>query len=77
MLATNGVPILPLSATYCPVAIEAILRSLRLKEDKINIIQGELTRKEIINVCVPMDHSLSLCDDLLQVFVPHSIILND
>ncbi|POW21487.1 hypothetical protein PSHT_02362 [Puccinia striiformis] len=41
LILTNGVPILLLSATCRPVAIAGILKSLKLTEDKINVINTD------------------------------------
>ncbi|KAA1107538.1 ATP-dependent DNA helicase sgs1 [Puccinia graminis f. sp. tritici] len=43
----NNIPILLLSATCRPVAVDAILRSLKLTKDLIKMLYEELTRKEI------------------------------
>ena len=69
-MATNGVPILLLSATCQPIAIQSILCSLKLKEDNIKIICGELIWKEITIVCTQMASSLASCDDLLNIYGP-------
>ena len=43
LLSCNDAPILILSATCCPVAIEVIKRSLCLDNSDVDIICGELT----------------------------------
>ncbi|PLW13207.1 hypothetical protein PCANC_20625 [Puccinia coronata f. sp. avenae] len=47
LLFRNNKPILLLSATCRPVAVAAISQSLKLDEDSLDILQGELTRPEI------------------------------
>ncbi|EFP93397.2 uncharacterized protein PGTG_19415 [Puccinia graminis f. sp. tritici CRL 75-36-700-3] len=64
----NNAPLLMLSATCRPVAIDAILKSLKLTEDLIDIKRGELSRKEIRIIHIKMDCSLQSSLDLLNVF---------
>ncbi|KNE89506.1 hypothetical protein PSTG_17035 [Puccinia striiformis f. sp. tritici PST-78] len=47
LLAAHGVPILLMSATCRPIAIDKILCSLKITPDNITLIKGELTRPEI------------------------------
>ncbi|PLW46600.1 hypothetical protein PCASD_07374 [Puccinia coronata f. sp. avenae] len=65
--ATEGVPILLLSATCRPVAIEGILKSLFITEDNIIFVRGELTRPKIQILRVVMKCSLKSNHDLLWV----------
>ncbi|OAV92770.1 hypothetical protein PTTG_27534 [Puccinia triticina 1-1 BBBD Race 1] len=65
--ATEGVPILFLSATCRPVTIHGILKFLKITEDNINFIQGELTRPKIQILRVIMTSSLKSNQDLLPV----------
>ncbi|EFP74254.1 uncharacterized protein PGTG_00210 [Puccinia graminis f. sp. tritici CRL 75-36-700-3] len=55
--ATEGVPILLLSATCRPVAVEGILKCLKITEDNITFVRGELTRPEIRILRVVMTSS--------------------
>ncbi|PLW10605.1 hypothetical protein PCANC_23140 [Puccinia coronata f. sp. avenae] len=65
--ATEGVPILMLSATCRPVAIEGILKSLFITEDNIIFVRGELPRPKIRILRVVMKCSLKSNHDLLRV----------
>ncbi|KAH9462520.1 hypothetical protein Pst134EB_006412 [Puccinia striiformis f. sp. tritici] len=75
--ATNGTPVLIQSATCRPLAIKAILESLRILPEDIDILQGELTRPEIRLIRVDMEHSLGSCDDLLAQFADIADTSND
>ncbi|POW13812.1 hypothetical protein PSTT_03506 [Puccinia striiformis] len=77
LLATNGTPVLIQSATCRPLAIKAILESLRILPEDIDILQGELTRPEIRLIRVDMEHSLGSCDDLLAQFADIADTSND
>ncbi|EFP86717.2 uncharacterized protein PGTG_13099 [Puccinia graminis f. sp. tritici CRL 75-36-700-3] len=68
LLFRNNKPILLLSATCRPVAIEAIKRSLKLEAAAIDVLQGELTRPEIRIIRIPMEKSLASSLDLIKVF---------
>ncbi|PLW21659.1 hypothetical protein PCANC_03211 [Puccinia coronata f. sp. avenae] len=67
LMATNKIPILLLSATCRPIAVESILNNLMLKPDDIKMIDGELTRPEIRLIRIPMKFTLKSADDLLMV----------
>lgn len=67
LMATDCSPILLMSATCRPVAIQAILESLKLSSSNIKILRGELTRPEIRLIRVPMQRPLSSAEDLLRV----------
>ncbi|OAV93326.1 hypothetical protein PTTG_00926, partial [Puccinia triticina 1-1 BBBD Race 1] len=58
-MATFRVPILLQSATCRPIAVKAILRSLKLKEDEVTFVRGELSRKEITILRVTMEQSMA------------------
>ncbi|POV99132.1 hypothetical protein PSHT_13634 [Puccinia striiformis] len=62
LLAAHGVPILLLSATCRPIAIDKILCSLKITPDNITLIKGELTRPEIRLIQVPMKSLLDSSD---------------
>ncbi|KAA1121730.1 ATP-dependent DNA helicase sgs1 [Puccinia graminis f. sp. tritici] len=68
LLFRNDKPILLLSATCRPVAVEAIKKSLKLDDGSIDILKAELTRPEIRLVRIEMDKSLASSLDLLKVF---------
>ncbi|EFP81779.2 uncharacterized protein PGTG_08028 [Puccinia graminis f. sp. tritici CRL 75-36-700-3] len=72
LMATNDVPLLLLSATCRPEAVDAITSSLMLQPSELSMIDGELTRPEIRFVRIYMEATLSSCDDLLRVFAPHT-----
>ncbi|KAI7933567.1 hypothetical protein MJO29_016801 [Puccinia striiformis f. sp. tritici] len=74
LLATNGIPLLLLSATCRPQAIAAILVSLKITAEYMSFFRGELARPEITIWRVPMKASLTSCNDLLQLFGPSSCI---
>ncbi|EHS64105.1 uncharacterized protein PGTG_20806 [Puccinia graminis f. sp. tritici CRL 75-36-700-3] len=64
----NNIPILLLSATCRRIAVDAILRSLKLTKDLIKMIYDELTRKEIRIIRINMSYSLKSNLDLLTAF---------
>ncbi|EFP74957.1 uncharacterized protein PGTG_01550 [Puccinia graminis f. sp. tritici CRL 75-36-700-3] len=68
LLFRNDKPILLLSATCRPVAVEGIMKSLKLTDDNLDILRGELTRPEIRIIRVEMDYSLASSLDLVKVF---------
>ncbi|PLW51903.1 hypothetical protein PCASD_00814 [Puccinia coronata f. sp. avenae] len=61
-------PLLLLSATCQPVAVEGIMKCLKVSEKSLDILCGELTRPEICIIRVPMINSLASNLDLLSVF---------
>ncbi|POV94688.1 hypothetical protein PSTT_16696 [Puccinia striiformis] len=71
-MATNNVPVLLLSATCRPKAVDAITTSLMLHPSDLHMIDGELTRQEIRFIRIYMDSTLTSCDDLLRIFAPHT-----
>jgi superfamily II DNA helicase RecQ len=71
-MATNKVPLLLLSATCRPIAVDSILRNLKLQPADVKMINGELTRPEIRLVRIPMEFTLKSADDLLRIFAPHT-----
>ncbi|KAA1112139.1 ATP-dependent DNA helicase sgs1 [Puccinia graminis f. sp. tritici] len=68
LMATNGAPLLLMSATCRPVAISSILESLKVAEDQMHFVRAELTRPEIRIIRIPMKYSIGSCDDLLNVY---------
>ncbi|OAV96415.1 hypothetical protein PTTG_04018, partial [Puccinia triticina 1-1 BBBD Race 1] len=64
----NNAPLLLLSATCRPVAVDAILKNLKLTKDLIDMMHGELTRTEIRIIRINMSSSLKSNLDLLDVF---------
>ncbi|OAV95259.1 hypothetical protein PTTG_26688 [Puccinia triticina 1-1 BBBD Race 1] len=67
-MANNGIPILLLSATCRPVAIDSILGSLMLKTVDISFFRGELVRPEIRILRLYMEYPLKSCEDLIRMF---------
>ncbi|KAA1110508.1 ATP-dependent DNA helicase sgs1 [Puccinia graminis f. sp. tritici] len=76
LLFRNNQPILLLSATCRPVAVDAIMNSLKLNDQSVDILRGELTRPEIRMVRVPMENSLASGLDVIKLF-PSSIDVSD
>ncbi|OAV94852.1 hypothetical protein PTTG_00763, partial [Puccinia triticina 1-1 BBBD Race 1] len=68
LIANNGVPILLLSATCCPVAIDLILGSLMLKTVDISFFRGELVQPKIQILRFYMEYPLKLCNNLIRMF---------
>ncbi|KAA1103186.1 ATP-dependent DNA helicase sgs1 [Puccinia graminis f. sp. tritici] len=68
LLFRNDKPLLLLSATCRPVAVEAIKVSLKLTDATVDILRGELTRPEIRILRFPMANSLASSLDLIKVF---------
>ncbi|KAI7954799.1 hypothetical protein MJO28_005199 [Puccinia striiformis f. sp. tritici] len=67
-LMAMNVSTLLMSATCRPQAVDKILVSLKITPDNITFVRGELSRPEITIWRIPMKHSLSSGDDLLQLF---------
>jgi ATP-dependent DNA helicase RecQ len=76
-LMAIGVPILLMSATCRPQAIDQILVSLKITRNNITFVHGELSRPEITIWRLPMKHALSSGDDLLQLFGPEDCIADE
>lgn len=68
-MASNHVPVLLMSATCRPVAVEGIKKSLRMPDQTLHMLRGELACPEVRLIRVTMKHSMKSCDDLL-VFYP-------
>ncbi|KAA1067813.1 ATP-dependent DNA helicase sgs1 [Puccinia graminis f. sp. tritici] len=68
LLFRNDKPLLLLSATCRPVAVEAIKKSLKLTDATVDILRGELTRPEIRILRLPMANSLASSLDAIKVF---------
>jgi ATP-dependent DNA helicase RecQ len=77
LLFRNDKPILLLSATCRPVAVEGIMKSLKLNDDNLDILRGELTRPEIRIIRVTMDYSLASTLDLVKLFPSSKDVLDD
>ncbi|EHS63911.1 uncharacterized protein PGTG_20892 [Puccinia graminis f. sp. tritici CRL 75-36-700-3] len=76
LLFRNNKTILLLSATCRPVAIKAIKASLKLDDDHVDMIHGELTRPEIRIIRIPMEKSLASSLDLIKLFPSASDVSN-
>ncbi|PLW43763.1 hypothetical protein PCASD_09365 [Puccinia coronata f. sp. avenae] len=74
LMATNNVPLLLLSATCGPQAVDAIRSNLMLQPEDITMVNGELTRPEIRIIRVMMKSTLKSCNDLLSFYAPHTHI---
>ncbi|KAA1126410.1 ATP-dependent DNA helicase sgs1 [Puccinia graminis f. sp. tritici] len=74
LMATNNVPLLLLSATCRPVAVDAILASLMLKRVDMPFFHGELVRTEIRILRITMQNPLKSCEDLFRMFSKESKI---
>ncbi|KNF02634.1 hypothetical protein PSTG_04230 [Puccinia striiformis f. sp. tritici PST-78] len=74
LMSTNHVPVLMLSATCRPIAVDSIIKNLMLQPWEVTMLNGELTRPEIQFIQVQMKSTLKSCDDLLRVFAPHTIV---
>jgi superfamily II DNA helicase RecQ len=72
----NNSPLLLLSATCRPAAIEGIMRCLKLNNQTLDIYQGELTRPEIRIIRITMSNSLASNLDLLNVFATKDEIVD-
>ncbi|KAI7949393.1 hypothetical protein MJO28_008214 [Puccinia striiformis f. sp. tritici] len=77
LLFRNDAPLLLLSATCRPVAVEAIKKSLKLTDDNLVMLRGELTRPEIRIVRVPMANSLASSLDAVKVYPSQQDVPDD
>ncbi|PLW28070.1 hypothetical protein PCASD_22605 [Puccinia coronata f. sp. avenae] len=68
LLFRNNKPMLLLSATCRPVSIEAIKVSLKVNDETVDMLRGELTRPEIIMIRVTMINSLASSLDCIPLF---------
>jgi superfamily II DNA helicase RecQ len=71
LLFRNDKPILLLSATCRPIAVEAIKKSLKLNDESLKMLHGELTRPEIRMIRVQMEKSLASSLDVIKLFPSH------
>lgn len=67
LMVADNVPILLMSATCRPVAVDAILASLKLTNSNITMLRGELTRPELRFIRVNLQRPLSSAEDLLRI----------
>lgn len=74
LMAADHAPILLMSATCRPIAIAAILVSLKITEDNINFIHAELTRPELRFIRVHLKSSLASAEDLLRLIPTQSAV---
>ncbi|OAV96428.1 hypothetical protein PTTG_10591 [Puccinia triticina 1-1 BBBD Race 1] len=68
LMATNGTPLLMMSATCRPIAIKKILESLKLTEKMVGFVRAELTRPEIRMLRINMEYSLASSEDLAGLY---------
>lgn len=77
LMASGDVPLLLMSATCRPTAIEGILSSLKILPKHITILRGELTRPEICFIRIYLQHSLNSAQDLATLFPPAALVPNE
>ncbi|KAA1122120.1 hypothetical protein PGTUg99_028820 [Puccinia graminis f. sp. tritici] len=77
LLTRNGKPILLMSATCRPIAVEAIKKSLKFEDHNVCVVRGELTRPEIRIIRVPITSSMAACTDLVHWFARQSDVPDD
>ncbi|KAA1079242.1 ATP-dependent DNA helicase sgs1 [Puccinia graminis f. sp. tritici] len=70
LLTRNKKPILLMSATCRPTAVDAIKISLKLEDHNLKVVSSELTRPEIRIIRLPILTSITSCADLLDIFAP-------
>jgi superfamily II DNA helicase RecQ len=68
LLNKNNAPILLMSATCRPKAIDVIKLNLKLVKTDLGIIKGKLSQPEIRIIQITMNNSLSTCLDLLRMY---------
>ncbi|KNE97851.1 hypothetical protein PSTG_08873 [Puccinia striiformis f. sp. tritici PST-78] len=68
LMATQGIPVLLLSATCRPQALEAIQKNLKIPDANIDVLRAELTRPKIRILRFPMECSLKSVKDLTEMF---------
>jgi hypothetical protein len=67
-MATNGTPLLLMSATCQPIAIKSILDSLKLSEKNVEFVRAKLTRPEICILRINLEKSLASLEDLSDLY---------
>ncbi|KAH9465108.1 hypothetical protein MJO28_006875 [Puccinia striiformis f. sp. tritici] len=77
LLTTNKAPLLLMSATCRPEAITAIKKNLKLLDEHIDVLYGELTRPEIRIIRIPMESSIQSSEDVLKVYGPKAYTPDD
>ncbi|OAV87768.1 hypothetical protein PTTG_11225, partial [Puccinia triticina 1-1 BBBD Race 1] len=68
LMATNGTPLLMMSATCRPIAIKKILESLKLTKNMVEFVQAKLTQPEICMLRINMEYSLASSEDLAGLY---------
>ncbi|KAH9448797.1 hypothetical protein Pst134EA_028094 [Puccinia striiformis f. sp. tritici] len=76
LLTRNNKPILLMSATCRPIAIQAIKNSLKLEDHNLELVKGELTQPELRIIRVYMNNSMNSCTDLADLFPLESEVPN-
>lgn len=74
IMASDHVPVLLMSATCRPQAIDSIRTSLKLTQSNLKLLQGELVRPEIRLVRVPLKCSIKSNEDIRQFFAAKSLV---
>lgn len=67
LMATEDVPILLMSATCRPQAVQSILDSLSIVPKHISLIQGELVRPELQYIRIYLARPLDTAEDLKPI----------
>ncbi|KAH9823039.1 hypothetical protein DFH28DRAFT_1118395 [Melampsora americana] len=73
-LTSTKAPVLLLSATCRPVAVEAIKKNLKWRDADVVLLEGELVRQEIRLIRIPLQYSPKLGTDVQRLFAPRSVI---
>lgn len=77
LMATDDSPLLLMSATCRPVAVDAILISLKIKHKNMTFIRGELTRPEIRIIRIYLTKPLTSAEDLARLFGPKTDVSDE
>ncbi|KNZ50890.1 hypothetical protein VP01_4191g3 [Puccinia sorghi] len=72
ILTANGNPFLLSSATCCPIKIKKTLELLKLTNEMVEFILGEITLPEIFILRINMKNSLASSDHLVVFCSPKS-----
>jgi superfamily II DNA helicase RecQ len=75
LMETINAPLLLLSATCRPIAVEAIWNNLWLQPQDLTIVNGKLTRPEIRLIQISMQLMLKSCNNLLRLYAPYTKVL--
>lgn len=73
-LTASSAPVLLLSATCRPVAVEAIKANLKWRDEDVQMLEGELVRGKIRLMRMPLRYSSKCGTDVQKFFAPSSVI---